>query len=140
MAVRPVILTSDEQVPALLRGRRQALGISQQELDDRIGCADGYIAKLESGTRARQEGGTRGYGRGAIWGFTKTLSWWLESLGLCMVIMDRETADALIARSDAPDLTASVHQPYAGRSRRRDIVQRHVLRMQVSFPAPRQRA
>lgn len=134
MAVRPVIVQSDESVAGLLRGRRQALGITQQELDDRIGWADGYCAKVEAPSRAAHEGSSRGYGRRVIWGFTHALGWWLESLGLCMVIMDRESAEALIAASDAPDMTVSAHTPYAGRTRRRDIVERRVLRFGYSFP------
>lgn len=134
MAVRPAIITDERTLVALLRGRREALGISQQELDDRINWPDGYCAKTEAAGRAQQEGGSRGYGRRVAWGIATTLGWWLESLGLTLVLMDREQANALIAGSDAPDMVESVHQPYAGRSRKRDLVQRRVFRYSISFP------
>ena len=57
-----------------LREQRQALGIPQDELDHMIGCADGLIAKIESGVRNPS---------------LLLLSWWAEALGL--EIMFRET-------------------------------------------------
>lgn len=126
MAVRPVIIRDEESLVGMLRGRRQALGVSQQELDDRIGWPDCYCAKAESPSRS--------YGRRVAWGISAFLAYWLESLGLTLVLMDKAQADALIAGSDAPDMAESVHTPYPGRTRRREVVQRRVLRMSVSFP------
>lgn len=134
MSVRPVIIRDEDGLVALLRGRRQALGVSQQALDDRIGWADGYTAKAEAPSRAAMDRGGRGYGRRVAWGFAASLNWWLESLGLTLVLMDRAQAEALIAASDAPDMEASVHQPYAGRGRKRDIVRRRILTTRYTFP------
>ena len=134
MAVRPTIITDEDTLAAVLRGRRIALGISQQALDDRIGWADGYCAKVEAPGRAGHDGKSRGYGRRVAWGMAKTLSWWLESLGLVLVVMDKAQAEAMIATSNDDDIAQSVHTPYAGRGRRRDIVQRRVLRLTYSFP------
>ena len=132
MAVKPIVVRDESSLVGLLRGRREALGIPQQELDDRIGWPDGYCAKAEAPERT--------YGRRVAWGISNFLAYWLESLGLALVVMDRAQADALIAASAGDEITESAHKPYGARNRKRDIVQRHVLRMQVSFPAPRQRA
>lgn len=126
MAVRPVIIRDEESLVGILRGRRLALGISQQDLDDRIGWPDFYCAKVEAPGRR--------YGKRVAWGLSAFLSFWLESLGLTLVLMDKAQADELIAGSDSPDMAESVHTPYPGRTRRREVVQRRVLRMSVSFP------
>lgn len=126
MALKPVLVRDEDALVALLRSRREALGIPQQDLDCRIGWADGYTAKLESFGRS--------CGRRAAWGFTATLSWWLESLGLALVVMDKAQADALIADSTDPDIGQSVHQPYANRGRDRQLVQKRVVRFAYSFP------
>lgn len=134
MAVRPVIITSEEGFAALMRARRESLGISQQALDDRIGWADGYSAKVEAPGRANRDTSGRGYGRRVIWGISALLACWLESLGLALVVMDKNQAEALIADSADPEIGASVHRAYPGRNRVRPVVQRRVLRMSVSFP------
>lgn len=134
MAVRPTIIRDEDALAAVLRGRRQALGISQQALDDRIGWADGYCAKVEAPARATSGGGSRGYGRRVAWGMAQTLSWWLESLGLALVVMDKAQAEAMIAASNDDAISPDSHQPYAGRDRRRDIVRRRILRLAISFP------
>lgn len=126
MTVRPVIIRDEESLVSVLRGRRLALGISQQELDDRVGWPDAYCAKAEAPGRS--------YGKRVAWGISSFLAYWLESLGLTLVLMDKAQADALIAGSDAPDMAESVHTPYPGRTRRREVVQRRVLRMSVTFP------
>jgi len=126
MAVKPVRIESESSLVSLLRGRRLALGISQQSLDDSLGFPDAYVAKLEAPNRT--------YGRRVAWGLSTFLFYWLEGLGLTLVLMDKTQADALIAGSDAPDMAESVHTPYPGRTRRREVVQRRVLRMSVSFP------
>lgn len=129
MAVKPVIIGDEGILVGLLRGRRQALGISQDALNDRAGLTDGYIAKLEAPERT--------YGRRAAWGIAQTLVWWLESLGLCLVLMDKESAQRLIGESDAPDMTVSAHTPYAGRGRKREVHETRVLRMAYVFPGRR---
>jgi hypothetical protein len=127
VGVRPVIIRDEDTLVALLRGRRESLGIPQQALDDRIGWPDGYCAKVESPGRK--------YGRRVAWGISHLLGWWLESLGLALVVMDKAQAEALVAGSDGADMAGSTHNPYPGRTRRREIVQTRVLRFGVSFPA-----
>lgn len=124
--MRPVIFRDEDALVGLLRGRRQTLGVSQQELDDRIGCPDGYIAKLEAPHRT--------YGRRAAWGITQTLVWWLESLGLALVVMDKAAADALIAASDEAEVIPSQHLAYAHRQRDRPIQHRRVVTTRFIFP------
>jgi hypothetical protein len=126
MAVRPVIIRDEDALVALLRGRRQALGISQQELDDRVGWPDCYCAKVESPGRS--------FGKRVAWGVSVFLAYWLEALGLALVVMDKVQADALIAASTDPDMVESVHQPYPGRTRRRELVQTRRLRFSYCFP------
>ncbi len=126
MAIRPVAIDDEAQLVALLRGRRLALNISQQSLDDRLGFPDAYVAKLEAPDRA--------YGRRVAWGLSKFLFFWLEGLGLSLVVMDKAQADALIAASTDPDMVESVHQPYPGRTRRRELVQTRRLRFSYCFP------
>lgn len=127
MAVRPIIIRDEDTLVALLRGRREALGIPQQALDDRIGWPDGYAAKAESPGRK--------YGRRVAWGISNFLAYWLESLGLALVVMDKAQAEALVAASEGSDMAGSTHNPYPGRTRRREIVQTRVLRAGIIFPA-----
>jgi len=134
MAVRPVIIRDEDGFAALLRARRESLGVSQQALDDRIGWADGYTAKVEAPGRANRDTSGRGYGRRVIWGISALLACWLESLGLVLVVMDKAQAERLIAASTDPEIGASVHRPYPGRNRVREVVQRRVLRFSFSFP------
>lgn len=129
MAVRPIIIRDEDSLVALLRGRREALGISQQDLDSRIGWPDFYCAKAESPGRK--------YGRRVAWGLSHFLAYWLEALGLTLVVMDKRQAETLIAASEGVDLAAAAHNPYPGRTRRREVVQRLVLRGGVSFPGGR---
>lgn len=126
MAVRPVIVTTEDGMAALLRGRRESLGIAQQELDCRVGWPDGYCAKVEAPHR--------GYGRRVAWGISHLLAYWLEALGLALVVMDRAQAEALVAASTDPEIAPSGHTPYPGRNRRREIVRRTVLRTGISYP------
>lgn len=134
MAVRPVIIRDEDGLCALLRSRRESLGISQQALDDKVGWADGYTAKVEAPGRANRDTSGRGYGRRVIWGISHMLAYWLESLGLTLVVMDKAQAEALIAASIDPEIGESGNKPYAGRTRVREVVQRRVLRMCVSYP------
>jgi predicted amidohydrolase len=126
MTVRPVIIRDEDSLVSLLRGRRQALGISQQELDDRIGWPEAYCAKVEAPGRK--------YGKRVLWGLSVFLAYWAESVGLAFVLMDKAQAEALIAASVDADMAESVHTPYPGRNRRREVVQRRVLRYGISFP------
>lgn len=128
MAVRPVMIVDEVQLVGILRGRREALGVSQGELDDRVGWADGYSAKLEAPDRK--------YGRRVAWGISAFLNWWLEALGLTLVLMDKEQAQALIAAADGTDLASSTHRAYPGRERCRPPVVRRTLATRISFLGP----
>lgn len=129
MAVKPVIISDEGVLVGLLRGRRQALGISQGELDDRLGWPDGYSAKAEAPERK--------YGRRVAWGISSFLSYWLEGLGLSLVLMDKAEAEAMVASSRAEPITESGHTPYAGRNRKREVHETRVLRMAYVFPGRR---
>ena len=96
MQVRPVILQSDDQLVGLLRGRRAALGLSQGDLEHRVGWLDSYCAKLEAPHR--------NYGKRIASLFTHALFDWLTGLGLTLVLMDAEQAEQLAAASTAPAL------------------------------------
>lgn len=126
MPVRPVVIRDEDQLTALLRGRRIELRIPQQELDDRINWPDGYTAKVEAPHRK--------YGRRVAWGLSTFLSYWVESLGLALVLMDKSEADALVAASRDAEIAQAAHRPYAGRGRKREIVRRRVFRFGYSFP------
>ncbi|HEV7352555.1 MAG TPA: hypothetical protein VGN74_05440 [Brevundimonas sp.] len=132
MGVRPTIIRDDETLVAILRGRRLQLGIGQAELDDMINWPDGYTAKVEAPGRK--------YGRRSLWGLSSFLNYWLESLGLALVVMDRAEAERLAAASDAPPAALSSHDAYAGRTRKREVVQHRVLRVAYVFPGGRKAA
>lgn len=125
MSVRPVMISGEDALIALLRGRREARGWSQAELDERIGWADAYTSKVEAPHR--------GYGKRTAWGITAALANWVQGLGLALVLMDRREAEALCARSDAPDMTPAHPQAYAGRARDGGVVQSRILRLQLTF-------
>lgn len=131
MSVRPVIIRDEDCLAALLRGRREALGISQGDLDHKVGWPDGYTAKVEAPNR--------GFGRRVAWGLSHLLAYWLEALGLALVVMDRTQAAALIEASTDPEMTSVTHRVYPGRDRKRPVVQRKVLRFGITF-APRKAA
>lgn len=134
MSVQPAIISGQDQLARLLRGRREVLGVSQGALDDRINWSDGYTAKVESPSRAGQEGGNhagcRGFGRKVSAQF---LIWWVEALGLKVVLMDKDEAEALVAASPHPPMTESAHRAYPGRNRVRDIVSQRVLTTTLVF-------
>lgn len=109
MSVRPEIITSEDRLVGLLRGRRQAMGHSHASLDDVIGWSEGYTSKIEAPHRT--------YGKRAIWGLTAALNDWLQGLGLALVLMDAADARRLCAESAAPEMTEACPRAYAGRGR-----------------------
>jgi hypothetical protein len=125
MSVRPVIVKSEDAVVAMLRGRREALGMSQAAHDQRIGWSDAYCSKVEAPHRS--------YGKRAIWGITAALADWVQGLDLCLVLMSRKDAEALVAQSTAPDMTEAHPQAYAGRSRDGGLVTSRVVRLAYTF-------
>lgn len=127
MGVRPTVIRDEDQLAQLLRGRRQALDISQAELDHSIGWPDSYTAKVEAPARSFRKDGRRGYGRRVAWGLSTLLFNWLDSLGLTLVLVDRATAERLEAESDDPPMDAPMHTPYGGRRRDTVIVRERVM-------------
>lgn len=127
MAVRPVIVENDDQLSRLLRGRRLALDITQAELNDRCGFPDAYLGKIEASTRS--------YGRRVAWGLAQTLFYWMDALGLRLVLMDRESAEALVAQSPDPAMDEIDHRPYANRERSTPLRQETMLMTRLRFRA-----
>lgn len=66
-------------VVALLRDRRNALCISQLELDERIGAPVGMIGKYEAFIRRPS---------------AQSLAEWAQALGCCITIAQRPSSDA----------------------------------------------
>lgn len=124
-AVRPCIVRSEDELVGKLRGRRLALGMTQAELNDRIGFPDSYVGKLEAPNRS--------FGRRAAWGIAASLSDWLDGLGLCLVLMTKDRAAALVADATGADLDAAAHVPYPGRDRDRPVVEQIVVRRVLRF-------
>jgi hypothetical protein len=125
LPMRPTPIASEEQLIALLRGRRVELGQTQADLDFCIGWSDGYSAKVEAPDRS--------YGRRAAWGIADSLKDWLQGLGLKLVLMDAVQADALAAASEEPPAAESSHSPYPGRLRDRPPVRRTIVRTAMIF-------
>lgn len=103
-----------------------ALDIPQAELDHRIGNPDGYTAKVEAPRRR--------YGRRAAWGLSAVLVNWADALGLRLVLMTREQAEALERESDEPPMDAPVHTAYPGRQRNSVIIRERVQTQSLVLP------
>ncbi len=110
VAMRPIIVRDEDSLVAVLRGRRLEMGLGQRELDDAIGGSDGYVSKAEAPERK--------FGRRAVWGLSNFLFWWLDALGLRLVLMDRGDAEALVMTADGEPGAESHHRPYAARADR----------------------
>lgn len=121
-AVRPALLTNEDQLAALFRGRRESLGHSADWLTDRIGMPDGYVSKIEAPGRK--------YGRGVI---TPTFLDWAQALDLAVVVMDRAQAERLAAESEHPPLPEAATVPSPGRQRRREVVRQTTARTVLVF-------
>lgn len=92
----PVIVTATTDFAAVLRGDREGLGISGEELDSRIGWCDRYTAKLESGHKS--------WGR-QVFRMERTADEWLLGLNRALVLIDRDAAMAMVREhaSSLPD-------------------------------------
>lgn len=75
------VVQSYRDLVDVLRARRKALGMSAIELDGRAGWSEGMTAKLENWEQ--------GWGRGAG---PIILPLWLQSLGMAMVLCEKEPA------------------------------------------------
>lgn len=124
MRVRPVLIRSEDQLIGLLRGRREALGLSQAELDDLVGWAPAYTSKVEAPHRR--------YGRRLFIFLTGLADEWLEALGLGLVLMDRKDAEALTS-ADAPAISDARAMAYAKRSRDGGVIYERRARITLSF-------
>jgi hypothetical protein len=93
----PVIVTSALDIAAVLRGDREALGISGEELDGRIGWADRYTAKAENPNAK--------WGRHLI-RVEPCADEWMQALNRSLVLMDRTYAQELVRQhaSSLPDV------------------------------------
>jgi transcriptional regulator with XRE-family HTH domain len=125
VSVRPSIIENEDVLIAKLRGRREARGWSQAELDDRIGWSSAYTSKVEAPHRS--------YGKRSLWGLTACLAEWLQGLDLCLVLMSRKDAEAMVAASTAPDIGEAHAQAYAGRSREGGLLTSRTLRIAMTF-------
>jgi|GEM_PF-5447409 len=105
---RPLIVHSRGQIVEALRARRHELGLTCEGLDAHAGFSDRYVSKLENPTSpsgklgfhfdpASVEIGPSGNVR-----MTAMSELWLEALGLCLVLVDRATADAIGATPAPP--------------------------------------
>lgn len=83
----PVIVTSGSEIAAVLRGDRERLGVSGEEMDARIGWADRYCAKAEN---PDEKWGKR------LFFFEPMAEFWLAGLNRTLVLMDRDAAETLI--------------------------------------------
>lgn len=85
---RPILLESMTDIAAELRRDREALGLTGEDLDARIGWSDRYTAKVENPDAA--------WGK-KVFRVHRCADDWLAGLGRCLVIMDRLEAERLIA-------------------------------------------
>lgn len=125
MAMRPVMVRTEDQLVGLLRGRRVDAGLSHAQLDDRIGWADGYASKVEAPHRR--------YGRRLFMFFTDLADELLQGLGLALVLMDRDEATQLCAASEATAIAELQAGAYANRARDGGLLRERRLRTVLTF-------
>lgn len=125
MGMRPVELTDERGLVNALRGRRESLDIRQQQFDDIVGWPDGYLAKLEAPERR--------YGRRVLWGLSAFLFYWLDGLGLTLLLVTKEQARAIINASEEPELVHSEPGIYPNRQRSREVIRDRRLRVGYSW-------
>lgn len=110
----PLIVHSRGDITGALVARREALGLTGEQVDDRAGFSERYTAKLEvpyapcgktgfifsHPSEVLPTGSVRASGMSEVW---------LETLGLRLVLVDAETAEGIDAKpaparnADAPD-------------------------------------
>jgi hypothetical protein len=83
----PVIVTSATDIATTLRGDREALGMSGEELDAVIGWPDRYAAKVENPRKK--------WGR-TLFRIEPMADYWLKGLNRSLVLMDRDQAEQLM--------------------------------------------
>lgn len=94
----PVIVSSGTNIAAVLRGDREAFGMSGEELDARIGWADRYTAKAENPDK-------KSWGKRLI-RIEPMADLWMIGLNRALVLMDRTEAERLVREhaSSLPDV------------------------------------
>jgi hypothetical protein len=125
MRGRPVLIRREEPLVALLRGRREALGLSHAVLDETIGWASGYASKVEAPHRR--------YGKRLFIFLTGLADELLQGLGLGLVLMDRRDAEALCRDGEAPDMTAAQAAVYPKRQRKSGLMVERRVRIGLVF-------
>lgn len=92
--MRPaVIITSAVDLAVVLRGDREALGLTGEALDDRLGWQERYTAKAENVTKR--------WGR-ATFRMGDLCDTWLLGLNRALVLVDRDVAEQLIRTESSP--------------------------------------
>jgi len=101
---QPVIVHSRADIASLLRSHRMAVQMTCEDLDDRAGWSDRYATKLEHGDTKSGKAGfviappTTDNPADPTSGFSGRITVsmmgdvWLESLGLCLVLMPVQRA------------------------------------------------
>lgn len=119
---RPVLISDRNELADTMSARRDELGITGEHLDHIAGFQERYCAKLELPDAP--------WGRGSLtvsppsltkWGgdvkMTSMGAIWLDALGLKLVLMDGELAQAIGAAPPPPRLPAGEKRTRAQRYR-----------------------
>ncbi len=107
MSRPPVIVTSATDIATVLRGDREALGMSGEQLDEVIGWPDRYSAKVENPKRK--------WGR-TLFRIEPMADYWLKGLNRALILVDRDEAERMIQEH------ASLHNPESRRLARVRVV------------------
>lgn len=94
----PVLVHSRADIAGLLRGHRMAKGLTCLAHDHRAGFHDGYTAKLEHGDKPSGRQGFHINVRTDRLDVSPMADVWLTSLGLALVLMPVDQADAIGAQ------------------------------------------
>ena len=92
---QPIIVHSRADIASLLRAHRMARGWTCHEHDHRAGFHDGYTAKLEHGDAKQGRQGFRIDPATDRLSVSHCAEVWLETLGVRMVLMPADMAEAI---------------------------------------------
>lgn len=84
----PVIVSSRTDFATTLRGDREALGLSGEELDEIVGWPDRYTAKVENPDKKR-------WGR-TVFRMEPMADWWLKGLNRSLLLVDTDVAEQMV--------------------------------------------
>lgn len=82
-----MIVTSATDIATVLRGDREALGMSGEQLDEIIGWPDRYSAKVENPKRR--------WGR-TLFRIEPMADYWLKGLNRALILMDHDKAEQIV--------------------------------------------